>query len=149
MSSRVSFAIAAALSAGFLSAQDGAGNALNLLNAWLAEAAPAEPAYRADLKAGGDPSGKAPGRLSGVSELLGPFTYRPKIYGELTPSERLGLLRDPRFRAFLIRVREESDRGLASSHDPARPPADLRGADFAPTPAEILKPGDLWLILPP
>jgi hypothetical protein len=149
MSSRAPIAIAAALSAGFLSAQEGAGNALNLLNAWLAEAAPAEPAYRADLKAGGDPAGRGPGRLSGVSELLGPFTYRPKTYVELTPSERMELLRDPRFRAFLMRVREESDRGPAPSRDPARPPADRRGADYAPTPEEILKPGDLWLILPP
>jgi len=85
------------------------GNALTLFNAYLAQAAVKTIAYRADLQPGGDARKIPSGRLFGVSPLLGPFTYRPKTYGELTPAERAALIHDPKFRAFLIAARQPGD----------------------------------------
>ena len=82
------------------------GNALTLFNAYLARAAATTIEYRADLQPGGDPRRMAPGRLFGISPLLGPFTYRPKTYGELTPAERGALIHNPKFRSFLIATRQ-------------------------------------------
>jgi hypothetical protein len=79
------------------------GNALEALNLFLAESAPTTPAYRADLQRDADPEHVPAGRLSGVSPLIGPFTYRPKTYAELTPVERVEILRDGRFHDFLLR----------------------------------------------
>jgi hypothetical protein len=78
-------------------------NALDSLNLFLAESAPTTPAYRADLQRNADPEHVPAGRLCGVSSLIGPFTYRPKTYAELTPAERVELLRDGRFHDFLLR----------------------------------------------
>lgn len=78
-------------------------NALEVLNLFLADSAPTTPAYRADLQRNADPGHVPEDRLSGVSPLIGPFTYRPKTYAELTPAERVELLRDGRFHEFLLR----------------------------------------------
>ena len=78
-------------------------NALEALNLFLAESAPTTLAYRTDLQRKAGPEHVAEGRLSGVSPLIGPFTYRAKTYAELTPSERIELLRDGRFHDFLLR----------------------------------------------
>lgn len=85
-------------------AEEDAGNALALINAYLAQAASTEAAYRADLKTGGYGHGASAGRLSGIGPLLGPFTYRPKTYAELEPAERMALLRERKFRDFLIKA---------------------------------------------
>ena len=78
-------------------------NALEALNLFLAGSAPTTPAYRTDLQRNADPERVPEGRLSGVSAIIGPFTYRPKTYAELTPVERVELLRDGRFHEFLMR----------------------------------------------
>ena len=76
--------------------------ALQIFDAFLAAAAPADPDYRTDIRRSGEPSHPSEGRLTGVSPLVGPFTYRPKTYAELTRSERIELLRDGRLHDFLL-----------------------------------------------
>jgi len=94
------------------------GNALETLNHFLSESAASTPAYRADLQRNADPAHVPDGRLSGFSPLIGPFTYRPKTYAELTPPERVELLRDGRFHDYLLR----------------------RGRPFQINPEDMLKP---------
>jgi len=77
-------------------------NALNILNQFMAESAAKTPAYRADLQRSFDPAHMADGRLKGFSSLIGPFSYRPKKYAELTQAERVELLRDGRFHHYLL-----------------------------------------------
>jgi hypothetical protein len=79
------------------------GNALETFDAFLAASAPANPTYRTDIRRSADPEHVTGGRMSAVSPLIGPFTYRPKTYAELTRSERIEMLRDGRFHDFLIR----------------------------------------------
>jgi len=78
-------------------------NALEAINQFLAESAATVPAYRADLQRYTDPERATDGRLAGFSPLIGPFTYRPKKYAELTQFERVGLLRDGRFYDYLLK----------------------------------------------
>jgi len=78
-------------------------NALETINQFLAESAATVPAYRADLQRCLDLERATDGRLTGFSPLIGPFTYRPKKYTELTQIERVGLLRDARFRDYLLK----------------------------------------------
>jgi hypothetical protein len=105
------------------------GNALDLLDAYLWEAAATTPAYRADLRAGAGPSDAADGRRAGVSPVLGPFTYRPRTFPELSASERSGVLADPALGNFLRKRRA----------------AALR---LAIPPAEMLRPGPLVVAVP-
>jgi hypothetical protein len=120
------------------------GNALALLDAYLAQAALDTPAYRADLKAGGARGKVPPGRLLGMAPLLGFFTYRPRTYGELARGERAALLHDPRFHAFLTATREQSARGNAPQ---AQPHPEMRNISI--TPGQMLQPGPVMIALPP
>lgn len=149
MLQRTALILAVVLTVNFLSAQDCPGNALGLFDAWLAQTAAETPAYRADLRAGGDPDAIPPGREFGRSALLGPFTYRPKTYGELTRSERAAVLADPKFRAFLITMRRQCDG--ENGADPAAPrPASPRDPmEISLTPVEMLHPGPAWWVLAP
>ena len=79
-------------------------NALRLLDTYLAREALATPEYRADPQPGGDPARLPPNRLFASGPLLGPFTYRPKTYAELSLPQRAELLRTSRFRAFIARI---------------------------------------------
>jgi hypothetical protein len=110
------------------------GNALALLDAYLAHAALEWPAYRTDLEQGGDPRNVAPGRLLGFSPTLGPFTYRPRTYDKLSPGERAALMHDPRFRAFLIATCRQTD----------RPAIEL----ISISPEEMLRSGPVFITLP-
>jgi hypothetical protein len=115
-----------AVPAALAAAPSGApGNARDVLDAYLAWAAAAVPAYRADPRPGGDP---ARGRRLASSPALGWFTYRPRTYAELAPAERLALWRDPRLRSFLAAARSRA----------ARIPLPAR---------ELLRPGPLVLVL--
>jgi hypothetical protein len=78
-------------------------NALETINQFLAESAATIPAYRADLQRCTDAEPATRGRLAGFSPLIGPFTYRPKKYAELTQIERVELLRDGRFHDYLLK----------------------------------------------
>jgi hypothetical protein len=149
MLQRTALILAAVLTANFLFAQDRPGNALGLFDAWLAQAAAETPAYRADLRAGGDPDAIPPGRGFGRSALLGPFTYRPKTYGELTRSERAAVLADPKFRAFLIAMRRQCDGENGVEPVAPRPANRPDPMQISPTPVEMLHPGPAWWVLPP
>ena len=92
------------LSRSAASAADQDHSALTLLNSYLEREARTNPEYRADLRRGGDPARLPPGRLFGRGSLLGPFTYRPQTYAELSRPQRALLLRDPQFRAFVATI---------------------------------------------
>jgi hypothetical protein len=89
------------LSHALAAAEPPKGNALGLLDAYLALASRDVPAYRADIRPDGGPKEPSAGRIRGTGPILGPFTYRPKTYAELTPLERAVLLREPGLRDFL------------------------------------------------
>lgn len=114
-------------------AEGGTGNALALLNAYLAQEALTSPEYRADLQPGKGSAEIPAGRFPGCGPFLGPFTYRPKTYGELSPAARAVLLREPKLRAFLVRKRG----------DPAP-----QGERFSIEPEEMLSARPLAVALP-
>jgi len=126
-------AIGAAL-CGPVQGQESPRNALGVLNAYLIQAARSDPAYRAEIETGG-PAPPSPGRFSGFSSWLGPFSYRPKTYGDLTPAARATLWRDPAFHAFLAAA--PPPRPMEGSGGrPFAPPARVR--QFSVTPEEML-----------
>jgi len=131
-----------------LHAETQPGNALMLFDAYLARAALERPAYRTDLQPGGEPRTIPPGRLLGSSPTLGPFTYRPRTYDELTRAERAVMMRDPKLRSFLIATREQIDRGAAASEKtPARAPRP-RIERIAISPEEMLRSRPMLITLP-
>ena len=135
--------------AGALRAQEPAGNALGLMDAWLALQASRGAEFRADPCPVRDGAAPPPGRLIGRSPLLGAFTYRPKAYGELNPRERAALLSDPGFRSFLASVRKTCD-GPGFRADLSRRPSgqrDLGTVDLSQD--EMLRPKPLWIFVPP
>jgi hypothetical protein len=143
------FIAAAALLQAAPETPDNAPNALGVIDGFLEKAAAFNPAYRADLRPGGDPNRLPSGRLLARGAWLGPFTYRAKTYRELTAAERAGLLGDPRFREFLA---------AAAGAPPASPAAaaisaaaEMAAAEMAAAeipPAEMLKPGPFVIALP-
>jgi hypothetical protein len=92
---------ACAAAAGPLPAASRTGNALSLLDAFVAAEARDRPGLRADVRPGADPQGTPPGRVLAFSAILGPFTYRPRSWAELSPADRAALLRDPGLKPFL------------------------------------------------
>jgi hypothetical protein len=101
-SSRLLLIIAACAAAAVpLAAESRAGNALALLDAFVAAAARNRPELRADVRPAAAPAAPPPGRALGFSSILGPFTYRPRRWAELTGADRAALLRDPALGAFL------------------------------------------------
>jgi hypothetical protein len=119
------------------------------MDAWLRIAAAQSAAYRTDLRAGGTPSDVPPGRLFFRSQLLGPFTCRAKTYRELSAIERVSMLGDPGFRAFLKSAREAADRsdGGGSIPRPRKACAVLGSLEIPPD--EMLGAGSLRVLLPP
>lgn len=91
------------------------GNAKTIFNEFIATVAPAEITYRTDIKLGADPEFVPAGRMLGKSSFAGYFTYRPKIYDELTTDQRVNLRRDNRFKAFLVAIRATMDGVLAGT----------------------------------
>ena len=102
------------------------GNALAVVDAYLAKAARSQPRYRTDLSLGGSNVGD---RLVGWSPLLGAFAYRARSYRELTALERATLWRDPGLRRYVA--------GAAAAAVPLRI-----------APEEELRPGPLVVVLP-
>ena len=131
-----------------LRAQEPAGNALGLVNAFLAAQAPNSAEYRADLRATPDDAPIPPGRIAGHSPLLGAFTYRPRTYRELPARERAEILSDPKFRLFLVSVRQSVDGPSFRAGLPGRPvpSPDLGTIDLAPD--EVLRTGPVWILVP-
>jgi hypothetical protein len=76
-------------------------NALALLDAFVAAAARDRPGLRADVRPAGNSQAPPPGRALAFSANLGPFTYRPRTWAELTGADRAALLRDGGLREFL------------------------------------------------
>jgi hypothetical protein len=74
---------------------------LSTVNAYIAAAAVTDPAYRTDLRPGGDSGSLASGRMMARSPLLGTFTYRAKTYADLNATERFRLLRSPGWGRYL------------------------------------------------
>lgn len=95
------------------------GNAKGVFNEFIATIAPVEKAYRADIKLGADPDKVPSGRMIGKSTLVGYFTYRPKLYDELSTDQRVNLRRDARFRAFVIATRATMDGIVAGDNNVA------------------------------
>ena len=117
--------------------------ALTLFDAYLAEAALTTPLYRVDVQAGGDPQHIPLGRLFGQGPMIGPFTYRPKTYDELTREERADLLRDPKFHSFLIASREHADRAESEDAPVPRPTIEK----FSISPSEMLQRRPIFVVL--
>jgi hypothetical protein len=119
--------------------------ALSLLDSYLAQAAPSVPLYRTDLQPGGDPKQVPPGRFFAVGPMIGPFTYRAKHYEELTKDERGAVMREPRFRAFLIATRTQEDRsGLRESQ---RRAIRLGPERFSISPEEMLRDRPVLVVI--
>ncbi len=129
--------LAAGLATACAQRSDGTpGSALDLLNAYLVQAARSNTGYRAEIRAGADPSAVKEGRLAGESSYIGPFTYRPKTYSELIASERASLLRDPDFREFL-----EAQSGSEERRQ-------MKVLRFAIAPDEMLRGRPFVIVLP-
>lgn len=126
-------------------AQASSANALEVLDAYLVQAARIDPAYRADIVVG-EATKLSPGRFPGFSSFLGPFDYRPKTYGELTRSERAALLRDPAFHVFLAAGRPPERKLAALAPRSGRP---ARLPEFSITPEEMLAAPILQVVIPP
>ncbi len=131
-------------------------SALALFDAYLAQAALSTPDYRADLKAGGDPRQVPLGRLFADGPMVGPFTYRPKTYDELTPDQRSVLLHDPKFRSFLITSREQADpigqddtgKSYGSRSALPVPSSAAKAVEFSISPFEMLRDRPMYVIVP-
>jgi len=138
----------ATFAAGSAPAQDLSGNAPRLMDAWLRIAAAGSEIYRTDVRPGGEQSDLPRGRLFFRSQLLGPFTCRPKTYRELSPIERVSMLGDPGFRGFIKSSREAADRVGGGSPAPGKAAARAGSAALVIPPDEMLRPGALWIFLP-
>jgi hypothetical protein len=123
-------------------AQGAPAPALAVFDAYLAQAARNDPTYRADLRLAGDPPGAGVGRFTAQSAFLGPFTYRPKLYAELTAAERVLLLRDPQFQAFLLRA-------APPRQAPAPPAAASVAYHCSISPEDMLRAEPLRIVLSP
>jgi hypothetical protein len=131
-----------------LRAQEPAGNALGLADAFLAAQAQNSAEYRADVRATMDDAPIPPGRIAGHSSLLGAFTYRPRTYLELSARARAEILSDPKFRIFLVSVRQSVDGPGFRTGLPGKPmpSPDLGTIDLVPE--EVLRPSPVWILVP-
>lgn len=124
------------------------GNASAIFNAYLARAALTTPQYRADI-ALVRPKELVPiDRIAAHSPLIGRFSYRPKIYRELAPEERVALLRKPELRAFLLTL------GATADSPTEKTPVVGNHADFSGiivfsvSPEAMLSRTRLFIVLP-
>ncbi len=124
-----------------------------IFDAYLAHAARTIPEYRADLRPVGPNESDSSGRLLARGPIIGAFSFRPRTYGELSRTERADMLRDPRFRAFLVALRRQADHGPAGIA--ARPATLLPPASgaapalerFEISPDEMLRRRPMFVVL--
>ena len=90
-------------------------NAVTIFDAYLAHAARTAPEYRTELLIGDSAEAATPGRMLARGPIAGTFTFRPKTYNELSRVARAEMLRDPKFRAFLLAMRTQADRAPADA----------------------------------
>ncbi len=110
-------------------------NLASVLDAFLAEHASENSAWRSEVHWAGQPTTEAmPLNIQrGYSAIAGVFYFRSRTSETLSPEERRGIFRDPRFLIYLHQLRTQADRGV-----PARPGIAASSAANAPTvPAEL------------
>jgi hypothetical protein len=86
-------------------AMAGTGDALAVLNAFLATFAKETPAWKTDITLTSDPHHIPDGRQLGYSAMVGYYTFLPKTWDELTDDEKNAVYQDPRLKSFIVSLR--------------------------------------------
>lgn len=130
-------------------------NAVAIFDAYLAHAARTTPEYRTELRMGDSTETATHGRMLARGPITGAFTFRPKTYNELSRAERAEMLRDPKFRAFLLALRTKADRTPAdiAAHPSVQLPKVSSSRStlerFEISPEEMLKRSPMFVVLAP
>lgn len=86
-------------------AMAGTGDALSVLNAFLATFAKENPAWKTDITLTSDPAHLASGRQLGYSAMVGYYSFLPKTWDQLTDTEKNAVYADPRLKSFIVSLR--------------------------------------------
>ncbi len=99
----------------------GPGDAMSVLNAFIATFAKDTPAWKTDAVAIADPSNVAPGRQLGYSTVVGYYTFVPKRFDELSDMEKADVYADPRLKPFLVSLRNYNNYPTVTGTDIPKP----------------------------
>jgi hypothetical protein len=111
--------IAALACVSLLPAQSG--DALSVMNAFIATFAKDNPSWKSDIVVTSDPRNVAPGRQLGYSSIVGYYTFLPKTWGELSDMERAAVYADPRLKPFIVSLRNYNNYPALTNTDTPRP----------------------------
>lgn len=97
------------------------GDALSILNAFIATFAKDNPAWKTDIVAIADPTNVPPGRQLGYSSVLGYYTFVPKTWSQLSEGEKQSVYTDPRLKAFIVSLRNYNNYPAMTNTDTPKP----------------------------
>jgi len=84
------------------------GNAVPILNAFIATFAKDNPGWKTEIVLLEDPRSVPPGKQLGYSKKLKAYySFRPKFWEELLPEEKANVLHDSRLKSFLVSERNK------------------------------------------
>ena len=83
-------------------------NGESVMNAFIATYAKEEINWRSEVEFANSPSDIPPGKQLGYSPIVGYFSFRPKLWEQLTVREKQDVMDSPRLKAFLISLRSSS-----------------------------------------
>jgi hypothetical protein len=104
-------------------------SAQSVINAFIATYAKEDVAWKKDIRLNETPGQIAPGRQLGQSAVAGYYSFVPKTWDELSPEEKIAVIKDPRLKAFLISSRQGSLAEVPAGGMPVFP---IEGAGSAP-----------------
>ena len=97
------------------------GDAIGVLNAFIATFAKDNPAWKSDIVALSDPSNVPAGRQLGYSAVLGYYSFIPKSWSQLTEGEKQAAYADPRLKPFIVSLRNYNNYPSLTNTDTPRP----------------------------
>jgi hypothetical protein len=97
------------------------GDAISVLNAFIATFAKDNPAWKTDVVAIADPANCPPGRQLGYSSVLGYYSFLPKTWDQLSDGERQGVYNDSRLKAFIVSLRNANNYPTMTNTDAPKP----------------------------
>lgn len=101
----------------------GTGDALSVMNAFLATFAKETPAWKTDIVLTTDSAHVPTGRQLGYSTMVGYYTFLPKTWEQLTDAEKEIVYNDPRLKPFIVSLRNPQNYPSMTSAEVAVPSA--------------------------
>jgi len=115
----------------------GNGDALTVLNTFIATFAKDNPTWKSNIVLLSDPTKVPAGRQLGYSSMIGYYSFTPKTWDQLSEAQQQEIYSDPRLKPFLVSLRNSSNYPSMTSADVPVPYQPVYPAEGITNPAAV------------